>query len=136
MRPASAGRTTRRVGEPVDGWTPDELRTLSATRELEVGTRPDNGVPIWVVVVGDRVLVRTWRRRTTGWYGRAVRAARLRVRVGAGSVEAEVSLVGTDDADAVDAAYRAKYGTGGAESMVTAEAIASTLRLTPARAKA
>ncbi len=47
-----------------------------------------------------------------------------------------VEVMGTPtaevDADAVDTAYVAKYGASGASSMVTAEAAASTLLLTPA----
>ena len=52
------------------------------------------------------------------------------IRVSGEAVEVIVDVAGDDEAAAVDAAYRTKYGTGGAESMVTAEAAASTLRLT------
>jgi hypothetical protein len=120
-------------------WTSEELRYLEASRELEIAARRANGdpgvwTPIWVVVVEDEVFVRTWHRRTTGWYGRAVASARASIRVSGHSVDVIVTVTGDADADAVDGAYRTKYGVSGAQSMVTAEASASTLRLTRASA--
>ena len=115
-------------------WTSEDLRYLAGARELEI-TAPRIGghlarwTPIWVVVVEDEVFVRTWHRRTTGWYGRAVQSAGARIRVAGVAVDVVVAATGDADADAVDAAYRIKYGAGGAQSMVTAEAAASTLRL-------
>ena len=119
------------------GWTTEDLRFLVGTRELEIAVphadgRPGARTPIWVVVVDDEVFIRTWRRRSTGWYGRAVHAARARVRVADRSVDVIVAVKGDADRDAVDAAYRAKYGAAGARSMVTPEAAASTLRISRA----
>ena len=118
-------------------WTSEELRYLEASRELEIAARRVDGdlrgwTPIWVVVVEDEVFVRTWHRRTTGWYGRAVASARASIRVAGQSVDVVVEVTGDADADAVDGAYRTKYGVSAAHSMVTAEASASTLRLTRA----
>ncbi|MEY9929642.1 hypothetical protein ABH926_004282 [Catenulispora sp. GP43] len=118
-------------------WSPDELRLINTARELEIAVRRPDGslrrrVPIWVVCTGGQVYVRTWYRRDTGWFGEALRSRRARIRVP--GLEADVAIedlggtssqVTTD----VDAAYRAKYGHGGAGSMVTAEAAATTLRL-------
>ncbi|GAA3629929.1 hypothetical protein GCM10022200_10820 [Microbacterium awajiense] len=89
-------------------------------------------MPIWVVVVDDRVFVRTWYRRDTGWYGRAVASGQAWIRVAGDPVRAQVTVIGSRDSDAVDAAYRSKYGAAAASSMVTDEAAASTLLLTPA----
>ena len=80
----------------------------------------------------DRVFVRTWHQRTTGWYGRAVQSGHAFVRVFGNPTEVVVTATGALDASSVDAAYRTKYGAGGAASLVTAEAAASTLVLTPA----
>lgn len=118
-------------------WTSEDLRHLADSRELEIAVaRADGGVgrgtPIWVVVVGDEVFVRTWHRRRTGWYGRAVESARASIRVSETAVDVVVAVTGDADAHAVDEAYRAKYGAAGAQSMVTPEAAASTLRLTRA----
>ena len=110
------------------------MEYLAGTRELEIAApRADGGLGpwtlIWVVVVDDRVFVRTWHRRTTGWYGRAAGAAAACIRVSEHPVAVTVEITGAVDADAVDAAYRFKYGVDAAQSMVTAEARASTLRL-------
>lgn len=122
---------------PCGRWTSAELRYLDASRELEIAARRVSGDPatwttIWVVVVEDEVFVRTWHRRTTGWYGRAVKSARASIRVAGHSVDVIVTVTGGTASDAVDAAYRTKYGVAGAQSMTTAEASASTLRLTRA----
>ncbi|WP_109209722.1 MULTISPECIES: DUF2255 family protein [Microbacterium] len=119
-------------------WSSEQLRDLSAAIEVEVSVpRRDGGfgrwTTIWVAVAGTGVFVRTWRRRETGWYGGAVRAGHARIRVGERAVDVIVEATGETDAATVDAAYRSKYGDLAARSMVTAEAAASTLRLTPRR---
>jgi hypothetical protein len=66
-------------------------------------------VPIWVVSTGGQVYVRTWYRRETGWFGQVLASRRARIRVPG-----------------------AKYGRhGGTERMVTDEAAAATLRISP-----
>jgi hypothetical protein len=122
---------------PKGSWPADDLRHLDGSREVEVSAARMSGVPgrwrpIWVVVADGEVFVRTWHRRTTGWYGRAVESGHAWIRMSSGLVDAIVTVAGDTDADVIDAAYRAKYGAAGAESMVTAEAAASTLRLTRA----
>ncbi|MDY0908785.1 DUF2255 family protein [Microbacterium sp. CFBP9034] len=117
-------------------WSPEQLSTLFEAIEIEVSApRRDGGhgrwTPIWVVVAEADVFVRTWHRRETGWYGGAVRSGVARLRVGHATVDVMVAAVGNTDAAIVDAAYRRKYGDLAARSMVTAEAAASTLRLTP-----
>jgi hypothetical protein len=116
-------------------WSPDHLRALSDAIEIEVSVSrrerdPGRWVRIWVVVVEGEVFVRTWHRRETGWYGAAVRSGAARIRVGDASVDVIVTAIGDTGAAVVDAAYRRKYGDLAARSMVTAEAGASTLRLT------
>ncbi|MEL4318332.1 DUF2255 family protein [Leifsonia sp. YIM 134122] len=116
-------------------WTSEALQYLVGIRELAIAAPRAHGgserwTPIWVVVVDDDVFVRTWLRRDTGWYGRAVDTAHASIRIAGESVGVVVEATGDSNADAIDAAYRAKYGDGGAQSMVSAEAAASTLRLT------
>ncbi|HEY0239142.1 MAG TPA: DUF2255 family protein [Friedmanniella sp.] len=121
-------------------WTPAELDRLGAAEELEItGRRPDDSLrswtPIWVVVVGEQVYVRTWHRRETGWFGRAVRTGRARVRVPGVEADVLVTDLGADLAgvrDDVDAAYRTKYARYGAAAtgrMVDDDAAKATLRL-------
>jgi hypothetical protein len=118
-------------------WSPDEMSLINAAGELQVAVkRPDGSlrqwVPIWVVCAGGQVYVRTWYRRDTGWFGHALRSSRARIRVP--GLEADVTIEDIGDASTqvtadVDAAYRTKYGNGGAGSMVTDEAAATTLQL-------
>ena len=118
-------------------WSPDELRLMNAAGELQIAVRRSDGsvrqwVPIWVVCAGGQVYVRTWYRRDTGWFGHALRSRRARIRVP--GLEADVTIEDIGDASTqvtadVDAAYRTKYGRGGAGSMVTAAAAATTLQL-------
>jgi hypothetical protein len=125
-------------------WSSAELERLDAARELEIGVRRADGtlrraVPIWVVCAGSHVYVRTWYRRDTGWFGQALRIRRARIRVDGLEAEVAVEDVGEgspEHRDAVDAAYRVKYGRFGdttVGNMVTASAAASTLRLVPVR---
>jgi hypothetical protein len=124
-------------------WTPAQLHQIDGSRELEIaGKRPDGTLrqwlPIWVVRVGDHVYVRTWYRRTTGWFGHVVKTREARVRVPHLETEVVVEDIGDGDAElrsAVDEAYQAKYapnGGGSVGQMITDSAAATTLRLSPA----
>jgi hypothetical protein len=119
-------------------WTAEELERIGAAEELQIAPlgvdgAPRRPVPIWVVRAGADLYIRSWRGRAGGWFraARATHAARVR----AGGVERDVDLVeASDDVnDAVDAAYRDKYGRypSYVEPMVRADAQATTLRLVP-----
>jgi hypothetical protein len=121
-------------GEP--RWSVDDLRVIDAAGELEIAVRRSDGslrrwVPIWVVCAGEQAYVRTWYRRDTGWFGQALRSRRARIRVPGLEADVTIEDVGNASAADVNAAYRTKYGPGGADSMVTAEAVTTTLRLHP-----
>jgi hypothetical protein len=120
-------------------WTAEELERIGAAEELEmaplgVDGAPRRPVPIWVVRAGAGPYVRSWRGTAGGWF-RAAQASHA-ARVQAGGVERDVDLVeaGDDVNDAVDAAYRDKYGRypSYVEPMVRANAQATTLKLVPA----
>lgn len=122
------------------GWTPDELDRIGAADELEIAARRSDGtprapVPIWVVRVGDQVYVRSWRGQNGGWF-RTAHESRAG-HVSAGGVERDVALRDADDEvnDAVDDAYRAKYGrySSYVQPMLAAQARATTLELVPDR---
>jgi hypothetical protein len=119
-------------------WTTDDLNRIGDADELRTAPRRNDGtlrraVPIWVVRVGDELYVRSWRGDGGRWY----RAARARGegQVIAGGVSKDVSLLaaGDDVNDAVDAAFREKYGrsTGYVEPMVAPQARTTTLQLVP-----
>jgi hypothetical protein len=121
-------------------WPADALERIDAARELEIAVKRADGSlrtprPIWVVRAGDQVYVRTWYRRDTGWFGHALVARQARIRVPGLEADVTVEDLGEGPAQVrtdVDAAYRTKYGNAGAESMVTAAAAGTTLRLDPA----
>ena len=121
-------------------WTPGELQQLGAAHELEIASRRADmtlrgWVPIWVVSTGGQIYVRTWYRRETGWFGQVLTSLRARIRVPGLEADAAVEDVGTGPPGLraeIDAAYSAKYGRhGGTERMVTDEAAAATLRISP-----
>src|SRR5215212_3635833 len=106
-------------------WTTDELDRIGDADELHVAPRRDDGAlrrptPIWVVRVGDELYVRSFRGDDGAWYRAA--KARRQGHISAGGIERDVEFAEADDAvnDAVDAAYRDKYGryTGYVEPMV------------------
>jgi hypothetical protein len=119
-------------------WTEDELARIAAAEELAIAPKRGNGTSraprtIWVVRVGDDVYVRSWRGPAGSWFRAAQRTHEG--RISAGGVEKDVRFVdpGADVDDAVDAAYRAKYGRYAAyvEPMLAPPARAMTLKLVP-----
>ncbi|HEV3186927.1 MAG TPA: DUF2255 family protein [Acidimicrobiales bacterium] len=120
-------------------WSPDQLERISRSRELHIASRRIDGtlrpsVPLWVVCVDDGVYVRTWYRRATGWFGHVVDLTQAHIRVIGLETNVIVADVGGSDPGLranVDAAYRTKYGPSGHQSMVTDDAVATTLRLDP-----
>jgi hypothetical protein len=122
-------------------WTSDDLERIGDADELHIAPRRTDGtlrppLPIWVVRVGNELYVRSWRGDDGSWY----RAARTsgHGRISAGGVERDVALdpAGEEVNDAVDDAYRKKYGrfTGYIGPMIAPQARATTLRLTPREA--
>jgi hypothetical protein len=112
---------------------------IASARELEIAVRRSDGTPgswtpIWVVCADGQVFVRTWYRRSTGWFGRILRTGRARIRVPGVEVDVHAEVVGAQPSTlraAVDDAYRGKYGGSSADRMVGDEAAATTLRLIP-----
>jgi hypothetical protein len=120
-------------------WTEDELQRIAGAEELEIAPVRDNGelrraTPIWVVRAGDELYVRAAYEPNKGWHGVARTSRRARIQ--AGGVQKDVTIEDADQAilDAVDAAYREKYGPRYAsivDKITDAEHRSTTLRLTP-----
>jgi hypothetical protein len=119
-------------------WSAAELDRIARAEELQIGPQRRDGsirrpLPIWVVRVGDDLPVRSWRGASGGWY-RAAEATH-EAHISAGRVDKNVTLSHAGDHvnDAVDAAYRTKYGrhSGYVGPMVAPEARATTLKLMP-----
>ena len=94
-------------------------------------------IAIWVVVVGERVLVRSWNDKPGGWYRAFLAEKTGHVRIGTREVPVRAGRVrGERLLDAMDAAYAAKYETQANLKYVkgfgTKRRRATTLELTPA----
>ncbi|MFF3380394.1 DUF2255 family protein [Streptomyces sp. NPDC002680] len=120
-------------------WTDDELDRVGSAEELEVASRRRDGElggprTIWVVRVDDDTYVRSVNGPTSAWF-RGTRA-RPEGRVEAGGVERDVVFEDVDGEinDAVDAAYRSKYGHYSADTIqriTSTTAGSTTMRLLP-----
>jgi hypothetical protein len=125
-------------------WTADELAAIDATGEVDVATRRQDGTLraariVWIVRRDDAVYVRSVNGTTAAWY-RGVQT-RHEGELTAGGLQRDVVFVeasehaGDDGGldDALDAAYRDKYGhASSAVVRVTADiARATTLRVDP-----
>ena len=120
---------------------PAATRTLlDRTREVDVETSSASGarhhVPIWVVVDGEHVFVRSYLGQRGRWY------REIRERPGAlnvGSRRIPVRAILADDAASkrrTSEALRRKYARSGSslESMLKPSVLGTTLRLEPADA--
>jgi hypothetical protein len=118
-------------------WTPEQLRAIGAAGELDIAAvRPDGTLRpytrIWVVRVGDGLYVRSYRGQDGTWYQAAQRRPEGRIRVGGAEYEVIFEHPADVDQDAIDAAYRGKYGRYGRsylDPMLAPGARATTLRL-------
>ena len=120
-------------------WTKDSLAKVGNAEELAIASRRPDGslrpyVTIWTVRVDDDIYVRSAAGPDNPWFRRALASGEGRIR--AGGLEQDVALeVATPDVAAtITAAYHAKYDRYGPSivgTVVSAEAVASTLRLVP-----
>jgi hypothetical protein len=120
-------------------WEPQDLDTIGAADELDIAPRHDDAraehaTTIWVVRVDDDLYVRSYRGRDGRWFQRACEVGGGVVR--AGGIERAVTFEphGVGDRDAIDTAYRTKYGQYDrtyVDPMVSDDAAATTLRLVP-----
>jgi hypothetical protein len=120
-------------------WTEDELRRIGGADELEIAPVRRDGTrsaprPIWVVRVRDGLYVRAAYGAGSGWH--RIAQASGWARVSAGGVDKDVTVKDADVGvlDAVDGAYREKYGRRYAsivESITDTDHCATTLRLMP-----
>jgi hypothetical protein len=124
---------------PMTAWTQSELARIDATDELQIAALRRDGtlrkpVTIWVVRAGGDLYVRSAYGRTAAWY----RGTQLRPEghITCGGITKDVTFAGADPAvlDQIDAAYRTKYRRHGAQyvnSVITAEARSTTIKLMP-----
>ena len=115
----------------------DTIAVLDRANEVDIETRSPKGtvhsVPIWVVVEGDDVFIRTYRGPTSRWYrellaaGGALVVDGNRIPVKAIPAADATSVKRTSDG------YRKKYRKGSSlDSMLVPSVLPTTLRLEPA----
>lgn len=110
---------------------------LDRAREVDIETRSPQGrvhsVPIWIVVDGDDVFVRTYRGKTSRWYRELLAGPAALV---IDSKRVSVRAVPASDSDSIkraSAGYRKKYAKGGSlDAMLRRSVLPTTLRLEPA----
>ena len=120
-------------------WTKDELPKVAGAEELEIASfRPDGTlrkpVTIWVIRDGEGLYVRSVKGPTALWFRGTQDKHKGRIR--AGGVEKDVTFVDAEHNinDDVDAAYRAKYrryAGSTLNSVLTAQARSTTIKLLP-----
>jgi hypothetical protein len=119
-------------------FSDDVLAALRKSKGLRIraGSGAHRFIGIWVVVVKDRVFVRSWSVKPRGWYRTFLEEPRGAIQVG--HYEIEVRAVRTRDKrlkDAVDRAYLDKYNTPGAlkyaMDLGRAKSRATTIELVP-----
>lgn len=89
-------------------------KILAALREgkylyIKAGAQPHRFIAIWVVVVKERVYVRSWSVKAQGWYRTFLKEPRGAIQV-AGR-EIPVRTRGERVKDEIDRAYLEKYNT-------------------------
>jgi hypothetical protein len=120
----------------VADFTADERKLLGDTDEVHVGFRPGQHIPIWIVVDGDTVYVRSVKGPDGKWY-QALAGGRpftLRAETNEWSISGQRV---TDQAEIarVSEAFSRKYQQrwpGPTASMLRQEVLPTTMRVAPA----
>ena len=119
-------------------WPSEELNRIATTDDFHIAPFREDGVTsgtptwIWSVVVEDGLYVRAYNGRDSRWYQAAMRERAGQIR--AAGMTKEVSFDAVDGAinDRIDAAYRAKYGSGKyVAAAVGPRCRAATVRVSP-----
>jgi len=94
--------------------------TLAALREskglrIRAGAGLHRFIGIWVVVVRDRVFVRSWSVKPNGWYRTFLKEPRGTIQVADREIAVRAMRIKSEGLrDAIDLAYLDKYNTPGA----------------------
>ena len=134
---------TRAAVKPAQRFPSEILSKLQDGKGLRI--RAGNGshrfIGIWVVVVKERVFVRSWRVKPDGWYRVFCEEARGAIQIADHTIP--VVAKRTRDKhilDAIDQAYLEKYNTPGAikyaRDLGSPQSRAATLELRPFHAPA
>ena len=99
--------------------------TLAALRKekilgIRAGSKPHRIIGIWMVLVGDRLFVRSWDVRPDGWSSAFVEEPRGVIQIAGREIPVRAVRTRSEKVKAaVDQAYAEKYHTPGAVKYVT-----------------
>ena len=104
---------------------------------IRAGTGRHRFIDIWVVVVKDRVFVRSWSVKPDGWYQTFLKEPRGAIQVADQENTVRAVRIGNKRLrDAIDRAYLEKYNTPGAlkyaKDLGSPKSRATTLEIVPA----
>jgi hypothetical protein len=134
---ASASRAvaTRR---PARRFSKAVLAVLHDSKILGIraGVQPHRFLGVWVVVVNDRVFVRSWNDKPGGWYRAFAAEPRGAIQIGRRQIRVRaIKRRGERLMKAIEAAYKEKYNTRASRKYVIGFARprrrATTIELTP-----
>lgn len=81
---------------------------------LRAGSGDHRFIGIWLVVVNDRVFIRSWSVKPDGWYRTFLKEPRGAIQVGNREIQVRAAFIKSERIrDAIDKAYLAKYNTPG-----------------------
>jgi hypothetical protein len=119
-------------------WTPDHLKAIAETDDFHIAPyRADGNTPgtltwIWSVVVDDAVFVRAYNGTSSRWYRSAQEQRAGRITAGGLDLEVELTPIGREQVDAIDAAYSRKYaGSAYLPPMISERTQEATVRVDP-----
>ncbi|HEX6728468.1 MAG TPA: DUF2255 family protein [Pyrinomonadaceae bacterium] len=103
---------------------------------IKAGKQPHRFIGVWVVVVKDRVFVRTWDNKPEGWYQSFLKEPEGRIQLGERELRVRARKArGERLMDAIDLAYAEKYPTPGSrkyvEGFAQPQRRATTIELLP-----
>ena len=110
---------------------------LDRSNEVDIETRSPKGtvhsVPIWIVVDGDDVFIRTYRGPTSRWYREIVAGPGALVVNGQRIPVRAIAAADAASVKRVSDGFRKKYRKGSSlDSMLVPLVLPTTLRLEPA----
>src|SRR5258707_6778562 len=93
-------------------FLPATLAEFEATKYLYIRAGDHRFIPIWVVVVDSRVMVRSWNDKRDGWYRAFLSQPSGHVRINDREAPIRAGRLRSQRLnDAADAAYGLKYTT-------------------------
>ena len=118
---------------------PSELITHlheSSALRIRAGSGEHRFIGIWVVVVKDRVFVRSWSVKPDGWYRRFRKVPTGAIQVSGDEIAVcAVPVTNKSLGDAIDRAYLEKYNSKGslkyAKDLGSSKSRATTTELVP-----